>query len=205
MPTKLEVERAVRHLRRRDPVLRGLIKAVGSCRLRPRRDRFQTLVTSILSQQISSAAARTIRANLDGLAAPGRPTAVFLFELPDSRYREAGVSPQKASYLRDLAAHVLDGRVRFRRHHGMTDAEVIEELTQVRGVGVWTAQMFLIFSLGRPDVLPTGDLGIRAAIRQLYRLDELPDGAQCEQIAAPWRPYASVASWYCWRSHELPA
>jgi DNA-3-methyladenine glycosylase II len=114
-----------------------------------------------------------------------------------------GLSAQKASYLHDLSAKVASGVVQLRRVGRMTDEDVITELTQVRGIGVWTAQMFLMFSLGRLDVFPHDDLGIRTALKRLYGLGELPDRELSHKIAAPWRPYATIASWYCWRSHEV--
>jgi DNA-3-methyladenine glycosylase II len=120
----------------------------------------------------------------------------------DDQLRQAGISPQKLRYVRDLTEKTLAGVVRFERHGRMHDDAVVAELVQVKGVGVWTAQMFLIFALGRLDVLPCADLGLRTAMQRLYGLAELPNARQCEKIAAPWRPYASVASWYCWRSLE---
>jgi DNA-3-methyladenine glycosylase II len=116
--------------------------------------------------------------------------------------RLAGLSRQKASYLVDLATHVFEGRLNLNRIGRLSDDAVIESLIEVKGIGVWTAQMFLIFSLGRLDVLPHGDLGVRMAIQRLYGLDELPDRETCHRIAEPWRPYASIAAWYCWRSLE---
>src|SRR5207253_1744364 len=123
-----------------------------------------------------------------------------LGRLTPRRLRAIGVSPQKAAYLLDLAERVGSGGLRLHRLARMSDHEVIEALIQVKGIGVWTAQMFLIFSLGRLDVFPHDDLGVRVAIRNLYRLDDLPDKETSHRIAMPWRPYASVASWYCWRA-----
>jgi DNA-3-methyladenine glycosylase II len=123
--------------------------------------------------------------------------------LSTQQLRAAGLSPQKTSYLHDLAAKVRDGTVRLDRVHRMSDEEVIAELIQVKGIGVWTAQMFLMFSLGRPDVFPHDDLGIRAALRKLYGLADLPRREESLAIAEPWRPYATIACWYCWRSLDL--
>lgn len=184
--------------------MKFVIRRVGPCALRLRRDRFQTLVRSILSQQISGYAARAIRQRLEGLVAPERLTAANLAALSAEQMRSAGISAQKSAYLRSLAERVRDGELRLNTIGRLPDEAVIEQLVQVKGIGVWTAQMFLIFSLGRPDVLPWDDLGIRQAIRKLYGLAELPDKATSVRIAAPWRPYASIASWYCWRSLELP-
>jgi DNA-3-methyladenine glycosylase II len=198
------VAAARRHLRKRDPTLRRLIDAVGPFTLKVRRDRFGMLARSIISQQISGSAARSIGKRLEQLVAPGAVTPHALASLTIAELRSVGVSPQKAGYLHDLAAKVDSGAVHLDRAGRMSDDEVIAELVQVKGVGVWTAQMFLMFSLGRLDVFPHDDLGIRSALRKLYGLAELPDRATSLEIAQPWRPYATIASWYCWRSHELP-
>jgi DNA-3-methyladenine glycosylase II len=193
------------HFRRRDPVIARVIERVGPLTLRPQRDRFGMLVRSILAQQISTAAARSIRQRLLNLIAPQKLRPEVIAGISIERLRTAGLSPQKASYLHDLAAKVADGSVRLSRVGRMSDDEVIEELTQVKGIGVWTAQMFLIFSLGRLDVFPPDDLGIRTAIRNLYGLDELPKRDACREIGDRWRPLATAGTWYCWRSLELKA
>jgi DNA-3-methyladenine glycosylase II len=197
------VRLAQRHLRKRDPVMRRLIDAVGPFTLRLDRDRFRMLVRSIISQQISGKAAKSIRERLEGLVAPEKISPHNLAALSVAELRSAGVSPQKAGYLHDLAAKVDSGAVRLHRVARMSDDEVIAELVQVKGIGVWTAQMCLMFSLGRLDVFPHDDLGIRAALKNLYGLADLPDKETSIEIARPWRPYATIASWYCWRSHEL--
>lgn len=194
---------ALRHLRRVDPVMRRVIQRAGPFRLKPRRDRFYSLVSSILSQQISGKAAASIRARLEEHVAPGRISAETLSRLAPQELRSIGVSPQKSAYLLDLAERVRSGTLKLDRLARLTDDEVIDALVEVKGIGVWTAQMFLIFSLGRMDVFPHDDLGVRAAIRNLYGLEELPDKETSHRIAMPWRPYASVASWYCWRSLEF--
>jgi DNA-3-methyladenine glycosylase II len=198
------VAAARRHLRREDPTMRRLIDAVGPFTLKPQRDRFGMLVASIISQQISGTAARSIRRRLVDLIAPEKiaPHTLAARSLDD--LRSAGVSPQKAGYLHDLAAKVDSGAVRLHRTSRMADEEVIAELIQVKGIGVWTAQMFLMFSLARLDVFPHDDLGIRMALKNLYGLAELPDRKTSHEIARPWRPFATIASWYCWRSHDLP-
>ena len=137
------------------------------------------------------------------LAGPDGLTATNLARFTTDELRSVGLSPQKASYVADLATKVNDGTVDLRQIGRLSDERVVETLTQVKGIGRWTAQMFLIFSLGRPDVFPHDDLGVRTAIRDRYGLDDLPDKATSHAIAAPWRPYASVASWYCWRSLDL--
>jgi DNA-3-methyladenine glycosylase II len=184
--------------------MRDVIDQVGPFQLKLRRNRFEALVRSIISQQISGGAARSIQKRLFALLPSDGFKPEALAALTPQQLRTAGVSPQKASYLLDLASKVTAGGVRLHRVARMSDAEVIAELTQVKGIGIWTAQMFLMFSLGRLDVFPHDDLGVRSALRHLYRLPDLPDRETSHRIAAPWRPYATIASWYCWRSLELP-
>jgi DNA-3-methyladenine glycosylase II len=167
--------------------------------LKPQRGGFTMLVRSIISQQISTAAARSIRARLESLAGTKRLTPEIIGRLSVAELRSVGVSPQKTGYLLDLAGKTLDGTLRFRNFARKSDEQIIATLTQVKGIGVWTAQMYLIFSAGRLDVFPHDDLGVRVAIKELYGLPALPDKVTGHRIAAPWRPYASVASWYCWR------
>jgi DNA-3-methyladenine glycosylase II len=200
--TSAQIEAGVRHLRRADPVLKAVIRRVGPYTLKPQRDRFGMLVRSIIAQQISTAAARSINRRLHALVAPDPPTAARLAALSHDELRSAGLSPQKATYVHDLCARVADGRIELSRIGRRTDDAIIEHLVQVKGIGRWTAQMFLIFSLGRPDVFPHDDLGIRSALKNLYRLSELPDRPTSQQIAAAWSPYATIASWYLWRSLE---
>ena len=198
-----KISLALEHLQRADPVMRDVIRRAGPFRLKLRRDRFYSLVSSILSQQISGKAAASIRARLEAHVAPETISPQNLSGLTPRKLRSLGVSPQKAKYLLDLAARVQSGELKLDRLARMKDEEVIEALVEVKGIGVWTAQMFLIFSLGRLDVFPHDDLGVRAAIRNLYGLEDLPDKETSHRIAMPWRPYASVASWYCWRSLEF--
>lgn len=183
--------------------MRGIIDEVGPFTLRPQRDRFRMLVRSIISQQISTGAARSIRQRLEELAAPEGLTAASLVRFSAEQLRSAGISPQKAKYILDLAVRTQDGSVNLRQMGRCSDERVIEQLTTVKGIGRWTAQMFLIFALGRLDVFPYDDLGVRSAIRDSYGLDELPDKETSSAIAQKWRPYASVASWYCWRSLDI--
>jgi len=192
---------AIEHLRRSDPVLAGIIERVGAYAIQFREPSFETLVRSIVYQQLSGRVASVIFGRL--LAATGgRLTPESVLKLRPSRMRSLGLSTQKTVYIRDLARHTRDGVVRFEDLAHAADAEVIEHLTRVKGIGVWTAQMFLMFALKRLDVLPTGDLGIRNAMRKAYGLDGLPTPAQMEEMGAPWRPYCTVASWYLWRSLE---
>lgn len=201
----VQVERALVHLRNADPILESVIDRVGPFTLRAKRDRFGMLVRSILSQQISTKAAESIRNRLLARLHPETLSVESLSQLTDEDLRSVGLSGQKVRYLRDLIEHVHSGQIPLNTIGRQTDAEIIRELTQVTGIGEWTAQMFLIFSLGRMDVLPHADLGIRTAIRNLYQLDELPNRTETERLATPWRPYATIASWYCWRSLELPS
>jgi DNA-3-methyladenine glycosylase II len=162
------------------------------------------LVRSIIGQQISVAAARSIQRQIEELVAPAKLTPSSVLHLSDLELRSAGLSAQKCGTVRELAEKVELGKVRLRTIGALCDEAVINELTQVKGIGRWTAQMFLIFAIGRLDVFPSGDLGVRTAIRNLYQLKELPDNATSEGIASCWKPFASVGSWYCWRSLDVP-
>jgi DNA-3-methyladenine glycosylase II len=192
--------KAQRHLSRRDAVLRQLIAAVGPCTLWYNPNHFETLVRSIVSQQISSRAAAAIGARLLEAMGPAGFTPPTILKASDEALRGAGLSAAKARALRDLAEKVHTGVVPLRDLPGMEDEEVIERLIPVRGIGRWTAQMFLVFSLGRLDVLPVDDFGLRAGVRNQYGLAELPGKAQLTELAEPWRPYRSIATWYMWRS-----
>jgi len=198
-----QADAAVRHLRRVDRKLRPVIDAVGPFTLRPHRRRFRMLARSIVAQQLSAAAARTISQRIELLVAPGVVTAESLARLSTRQLRQAGVSRQKIEFLRDLSRAVTSGEVRLGRMTRLDDERVIETLVQVKGIGRWTAQMFLIFALGRLDVLPDDDLGVRAAVGRIHGLGEMPTKAQLRELAGPWRPFASVGSWYCWRGSDL--
>jgi DNA-3-methyladenine glycosylase II len=199
---------AEKQLSRRDPVLRQIIKQHGECRLQKHTRYFETLVNSIVSQQLSVKAAATIFQRFTALYAPAKfPKPDQIVATPDEVLRGVGLSGQKLAYIKDLAAKVNNGQVHLSRITKMQDDEIIAELTQVKGIGVWTVHMFLIFSLGRLNVLPVGDLGIRMAIQRGYELAELPKPAEIQAIAEQykWQPYCSVASWYLWRSLEIKA
>ncbi len=201
---KNQVQTGVAHVRSADPIMRRLIDAVGPFALRPERTRrFSVLVRSIISQQVSTAAARTIQGRLEAILAPGKLEPEGIARLTEPQLRSVGISRQKASYLLDLAEKTLDGTLRLERIGRLSDEAVINMLTQVKGIGRWTAEMFLIFSLGRLDVLPVDDLGVRTAIKDLYRLEDLPDKNTCLSIGTAWRPFATIGSWYCWRSLDL--
>jgi DNA-3-methyladenine glycosylase II len=192
------------HLRGADPVLARVIDAVGPIEIALRRERFQALGRAIIFQQLAGAAARTIYERFVGLF-PGRrfPTPRQVIDASSEDLRRVGLSRQKSLYLKDLAAHVDNGTLNFHRFVKMDDEEIILDLTRVHGIGRWTAEMFLMFNLGRPDVLPVDDLGVRNAARRLYRMRKMPDAKRLRALAERWRPYRSAASWYLWRSGEI--
>jgi len=195
---------AILHLSRQDPILAEIIGRVGEYRIQFRDPVFETLVRSIVYQQLSGKVAAVIFGRLQ-TAVAGNMTPASILKLRPARMRKLGLSTQKTAYIRDLARHTRDGALVFEELPSLSDSEVIERLTQVKGIGVWTAHMFLMFALQRADVLPTGDLGIRTAMRKAYDLKEMPLPAEMERIAGCWRPYCSVASWYLWRSLESTA
>jgi 3-methyladenine DNA glycosylase/8-oxoguanine DNA glycosylase len=204
---QFEWDRAVEHLRRRDRKFRTVIDQLGGRRLEIRRARtpFQALVRSIVYQQISGRAAAAIHARLIGLF-PGtdRVTAGRLLALSDAQIRGAGISEAKLKALRDLATRVSMRQLpSYNRMLQLEDDEIVEALTQVRGIGRWSAEMLLIFHLGRPDVLPVGDLGVRRGFSLIHGLNEMPGPDELRDLALPWKPYRSVGSWYCWRAVEL--
>jgi len=195
------MQKAIHHLRRSDPVLAGIIDRVGDYRIEFRDPDFETLVKSIVYQQLSGRVANVIFGRL-ARAAGRKITPENILKLRPARMRAVGLSGQKTEYIRDLARHTRDGRVRFEELPELPDEEVMARLTAVKGIGVWTVHMFLIFALRRHDVLPTGDLGIRNAIRKAYGLEALPLPGEIESMAERWRPFCTVASWYLWRSLE---
>ena len=193
------MKKAILHLRTNDPVLSAIIERVGPYGMIYGQPNFESLVRSIVYQQLSGKVAKVIYARLSA-AVKGAVTPGTILKLRPSRMRSLGLSTAKTAYIRDLARHTRDGKVVFEHLPGLPDDAVIECLTQVKGIGPWTAQMFLMFALRRNDVLPTGDLGIRSAMRKAYSLEGLPTPAEMERLAQSWRPYCSVASWYLWRS-----
>jgi DNA-3-methyladenine glycosylase II len=195
------MKQAIHHLRTNDPVLSAIIERVGDYGIQFRQPDFETLVKSIVFQQLSGRVASVIFGRLSA-AVRGVVTPESILKLRPSRMRTLGLSSQKTAYIRDLARHTRAGTVVFEDLPDLPDEEVIVRLTQVKGIGVWTAHMFLIFALQRTDVLPTGDLGIRNAIRKAYSLEALPTPEEMERMAHRWRPYCSIASWYLWRSLE---
>ena len=199
------MRKALNHLKKADPILGSIIERVGPFKIVYREPIFQTLVRSIVYQQLHGKAAATIFGRLQAAAKADPLTPESILRLRPARMRALGLSGQKMTYIRELAGLTRDGEVDFARCDTLDDIAVIEHLTRVKGVGVWTVHMFLIFALRRLDVLPTGDLGVRAAIKKAYGLPELPKPDEMERIAASWRPYCSVASWYLWRSLDTAA
>jgi DNA-3-methyladenine glycosylase II len=213
------MRKAVTHLKKSDPIMRAIIERLGPCRMQFGLPEFHSLAEAIVYQQLNGRAAETIFKRFAALA--GEPlTPEGILKLNDEQMRAAGLSKQKSAYLKDLAAKTGSGLVDFARLPGLPDAEVVEHLTQVKGIGVWTAQMFLMFTLKRENVLPTGDFGVRMAIYKHYldrpqakaakqstaarksrkRKIKLPSPEQMEKIAKRWEPYRSVACWYLWKS-----
>ncbi len=214
------VQKALLHLKKSDPVLRAIIDRIGPFRMNYSPPEFHSLAEAIIYQQLNGKAAETIFNRFAALA--GDPlTPEGILKLTDEQMRAVGLSRQKSAYLKDLAAKTASGALDFARLANLPDEEVIEHLTQVKGIGVWTAHMFLMFSLRRKDVLPTGDFGVRMAMYRHYldrrakagksvaskngrkRKIKLPTPAQMEKIAKVWAPYRSVACWYLWRSLDM--
>jgi len=197
----IDYTRARRLLARRDPILRELMRAHGPCRLAARQhsDPFKALTRAIVGQQLSAKAAATIFSRFEALF-DTFPTPAEVLAVPDDRLRGVGLSSQKLGYLRDLCRRIVEGELPLDVLDRMDDEAVIENLMQVKGIGRWTAEMFLIFRLQRPDVLPVGDLGIVRAVQRAYKLRKAPSPDRLTRIGEVWRPYRSVACWYLWAS-----
>ena len=207
MAATIDTERALAHLRRADNVMAMVIEAVGPPRLRdPSPTEFQALARSIIFQQLSGKAASTIMGRFVALFTDdpdGFPEPAQVLATDDETMRSAGVSRQKAAALRDLAAHFAEGKLSVERFGEWSDEEVIAHLLPVRGIGRWTAQMFLMFQLRRPDVLPTADVGLNRAMMRLYGLDAHATPEEVERLGERWHPWATVACWYLWRSEDV--
>ena len=203
------MKRAIRHLQQADPVMAAIIERIGPFKMRYREPSFDAMARSIVFQQLHGKAAATIFervrcACLNGSVQIGSGlTPASILALSEAQLRACGLSRQKLSYLRDLAQRTASGEIDFARLPEMSDEDVIEHLTRVKGIGVWSAQMFLIFALRRQNVMPTADYGINAAIKRAYRKRQMPKLKQILKISRPWHPYCSVASWYLWRYSEL--
>ena len=195
------MQAAINQFQSCDPVISAIIGRVGTYRIDYRAPEFGTLVRSIVFQQLSGKSARPIFARLEQ-ACGGTITPTAVLALHPTKLRKVGLSRQKSSYIRDLAKRTAAGEIDFAGLDSMSDMEVVEALTKVKGIGEWTAHMFLIFALRRPNILPVGDYGVRSAIQRAYRKRKLPTPTQVEQIARKnrWHPYCSVAAWYLWRS-----
>jgi DNA-3-methyladenine glycosylase II len=197
------IKQAAEHLAKNDSVLKSVIKQYGPCDIRPHTDYYQELVESIIGQQLSVSAARAIRTRFKALFPDVTfPSPEQILTKSEDELRAVGFSGAKARYVRDLAARVLDGSVKFDHLDTLSNDEIIAELTQVKGIGVWTAHMFMMFCMGRLDILATGDLGIKNGIQKLYGLDHPPQPREIEELAEQngWNPYESVACWYVWQS-----
>jgi len=196
------MRKAIHHLKKSDPVLRAIIERVGPCRMEFSAPEFSSLAEAIVYQQLNGKAAVTIFNRFAALAGePLIPEGIL--KLSDEQLRSVGLSKQKSAYLKDLSAKTSAGLLDFARLPELSDEEVIKHLTQVKGIGEWTAHMFLIFSLRRPNVLPTGDYGVQVAIKKHYKKRKLPKPDVMEKIARPWAPYRSIACWYLWRSLDI--
>ncbi|MGH0032340.1 MAG: DNA-3-methyladenine glycosylase family protein [Myxococcota bacterium] len=204
-PARLDaptLARARRHLMRRDPKLAEICREVGACSMEQRGDPYRALVRSVVFQQLAGSAARAIDARLRAPHRGRYPKPADLLALRTADLRKAGLSRQKIAAVRAVAEAFDSGELDNRRLRRMDDDAVVEAVTRVKGIGTWTAHMLLMFSLGRPDVLPVGDYGVRKGAMLLYGLPELPKADALGALAEPWRPYRSVASWYLWRATE---
>jgi len=205
--TPANKRKAIAHLKNADPVMGRLIDTIGSCKLslRDQGSHFDAICRSIVFQQLSGKAASTIHGRFEGLYGGRSPLPAELTQTSDERLRGAGLSRGKSAYLKDLAARVVSGELPVETLHELSDEDVITALIRVKGIGRWTAQMFLMFRLGRPDVLPDLDLGIQKGIQKAYRLRKLPPPERVKKIGAKWAPYRTIASWYLWRLVDTPA
>ena len=189
----------LQHFDMRDLVIAGVIRRVGAFKLSRNRNYFLVLCKAIIAQQISTKAAETITHRFENLLPGVRATAERVQRLPDNHLREAGLSRQKVKYVKDLSEKFLDGTIRSHRMAYLENEEIIRQLTEVYGIGRWTAEMFLIFSLNRMNVMPVGDLGFRAGLKQLYNMRALPTPERMRTLAKKWHPFETVGTWYTWR------
>jgi len=200
--TEATARKAAEHLVQHDPVLAPIITEVGPCTIRPHKDYYRELVDSIISQQLSVKAAASIFNRFIGLFGEEFPAPEQILAKSVEELRTVGLSRAKATYIRDLAQHIIDGKITFDDLDALSNEAVIGKLTDVKGIGEWTAHMFLMFCMGRTDILPHGDLGIRNGIQKIYNLPTLPGKTEIEALASKnhWHPYESIASWYIWQS-----
>ncbi|MEK7599596.1 MAG: DNA-3-methyladenine glycosylase [Patescibacteria group bacterium] len=195
-------DKAAVYLSQQDPLLAPIIKRTGRCTIEPHRNYYWELIDSIISQQLSVKAAATIEKRFQDLFEEEFPAPQAILAKTIEELRTAGLSNAKALYIRDLAQHILDGKLEFEKFDDMDNTTIIAELVAVKGIGEWTAHMFLMFCIGRMNVLPTGDLGIRNGVQKLYGLSTVPTPTEVSKIATKnsWHPYESIASWYIWKS-----
>ena len=191
---------AIQYLCKVDSNLEKIIKIVGKYSINIRNDPFQSLVESIIYQQLAGRAANAIYNRFINYYNNKQITPTLILNSPYDNLKKVGLSNRKIDYLKNLASHVYDGRINLEELPKMNDEEIINKLVNVKGIGRWTSEMFLIFSLGRQDILPVTDLGVRKAIQKVYSLSELPKPNTMMEIANPWRPYRSIATWYLWKS-----
>ena len=197
-------KKAIRYLKSRDPVLSRIIKQVGPVSFALDDDHYQAIVGSIIYQQLAGSAARAILNRFKGLYGGRLPTPREYLATELDSLKKSGLSPQKISYIRDLAERLEDGRLDLKKLEGMSDVDAMQELDAVRGIGRWSAEMFLMFGLGRTDVLPVDDLGLRKAAKKAYRLRDLPSRERFEKLAKDWHPYCSISTFYLWKTVEKP-
>lgn len=190
------------HFNAKDPVMAAVIRETGAFKLSRNRNYFIVLCKAIIAQQISTKAAESINRRFQGLFAGQTPTPEKVTKISDSKLRQSGLSGQKVKYLKDLGVRFLDGSIRPHRLTYQNNEEVIETLTSVYGIGRWTAEMFLVFSLGRIDVLPLGDLGLKAGIKKIYNMRSLPSPKKMLALGKKWHPMETVATWYAWRIQD---
>ena len=197
------MDEAVTYLKKKDPILKKIIEQVPPFERYKARNYFEALLESIVSQQLSVKAADTIWARFLKLLPDGKLSAEEVSEIPDPKIRDVGISWSKISYIKDLARRTMESGILFEQFEIMTDEEIIEELIKVKGIGRWTAEMFLMFAMERPDVFSYGDLGLRRAMQKWYNIDHEPTQEEAEKIASKWKPYRTIACRYLWRSLEL--
>jgi DNA-3-methyladenine glycosylase II len=197
-------QRGVRHLKRNDPILARIISRIGPVEFELDNDHYEAVVGSIIYQQLAGSAARAILNRFKQLYGGRLPSPREYLATKVEKLRGSGLSPQKISYIKDLAERIENGTLNLKRLETLPDEEALDELDNVRGIGRWTAEMFLIFKLGRTDVLPVDDLGLRKAAKKAYRLRKLPGRDRFEQLAEKWHPYSSISTFYLWKSMEKP-
>ena len=190
---------AIRVLKK-DPKLAKIINHVGKYQIRTSKNYYESLVEAIITQQLAGSAAKAISNRFHSLYGKSFPKPIDVINTSDSKLRKTGLSGPKIKYIKELSEAIEAKKLKMRSLSRLKDEEVIEQLTQIKGIGRWTAEMFLIFSLGRMDVLPVGDLGLRKGVQRYNSADELPNEAEVEKLAERWRPYRTVATWYLWKS-----